>query len=440
MEALIIGAGIAGLAAARSLCSAGAKVELIEARDRIGGRIYTVRDPGLEVPVELGAEFVHGKPPSIFEALEAARLPIKEMTKRHEYWRNGKPVNRPDLFHKTDEIFERMADPNLPDQTFSEFIADVNPEEEVRRSAVAYVEGFEAARADRISIKALAQENSAQDSIDGDRVFRFSQGYHGLVEWLWQQSHSRGVRLHLSTLASTVQWRRDHVEVTARDSTNSSAEQTFSADRVVITLPLGVLQSPEGAFGAVRISPLPPQLRPALDRLEMGHAARVTLRFRPGFREEHRALAESKFIHSDDPAFPTWWTPPLTASESKPTPALTGWCGGPKAERLAGLSEAQLAEDAIGSLARILAIREDTVRSAVEDWHVRNWSADPLARGAYSYARVGGIEARRMFAQPVEDTLYFAGEAADTEGHATTVHGAMESGQRAAARIVESAA
>jgi len=438
MDVLVVGAGVAGLAAARSLCTAGIDVSILEARDRIGGRVCTVRDSALEIPVELGAEFVHGRPPSIFDLAKTAHLDIEEMAERHEYWQDGKSVRRNGLFGKADEIFERMAGPSLPDQTFSEFIAQIDAAPEVRQMAVGYVEGFNAARADRISTKALDLESRAQQAIDGDRAFRFRQGYDRLVEWFWQECRARETTRHLNTVVTVVEWRRGHVKVTARDTAKASAEQVFHADRVIVTLPLGVLQTAGDMPGAVRFSPEPPRLRSALNRLEMGHAARVTLKFRPEFMRAHPRLAESGFIHSNEDAFPTWWTP-LAAPDGRPVPALTGWCGGPKAERLARSSDAEIAELAIESLARVVGTGGDVVRREVEAPYVHNWSSDPFARGAYSYARVGGLEARRVLVEPVEDTLYFAGEAIETEGHATTVHGAIESGERAAKRIIERA-
>jgi monoamine oxidase len=414
------------------------KVCLLEARDRIGGRIHTIRDPGLAVPVELGAEFIHGRPPTILEIAEEAGLEIEEMPARQEYWKNGRRLHREHFFGKLDEIFERMSDPNLADQTFSEFLAQIDVSRETRQYATGYVEGFNGARADRISTRSLAHESRAQEAIGGDAAFRFQQGYGRLADWLWQECVSRGAILHLGTVASAVEWRRGHVRVTARVAAKDSAEQMFSADRVLITVPLGVLQASEESPGAIRFRPQPPSLRPALERLEMGYAARVTLRFRPGSREAYPALAEDGFIHSSEEAFPTWWSPPVQGGAGV-TPGVTGWAGGPKAERLADLSAAELVHHAIESLARIVGADSDAVEREVEACHFHNWITDPFARGAYSYARVNGLEARRSLSELIEKTLSFAGEAVDIEGHTATVHGAIASGQRAARQLLEGA-
>src|SRR5205823_394044 len=174
---------------------------------------------------------------------------------------------------------------------------------------------------------------------------------------------------------------------------------------------------------------------------EMGQAIRITLALRRDFWAEQQQLSQAAFIHSDDPFLPTWWTSLdsaaslLTADSSK---ALTGWAGGPKAESLSRLSDAELADRAIQSLARILSVKREAIEARLVRWYVHNWSKDQFARGAYSYARVGGLEARRLLAAPLENTLYFAGEAADTYGYSGTVHGALASGHRTARLILGS--
>ena len=150
-------------------------------------------------------------------------------------------------------------------------------------------------------------------------------------------------------------------------------------------------------------------------------------------------MSKAGFIHSDDPWLPTWWTSVAYAGAAPAgshSTALTGWAGGPKAQRLSGLSDPEIADRAIQSLARIAGVKHETLESQVMCWYVHNWSKDPFARGAYSYAGVGGLEARQRLAEPIENTLYFAGEATNTQGYSGTVHGALGSGRRAARHIL----
>lgn len=124
---------------------------------------------------------------------------------------------------------------------------------------------------------------------------------------------------------------------------------------------------------------------------------------------------------------PTWWTcHPLHA------PLLTGWTGGPAAEALAAGGIQEWLAHAFGSLARILGREESEIAGELAACQSHNWSADPFSRGAYSYVAVGGMDAQKHFGDPVEDTLFFAGEAANCDGHSGTVHGAIATGERAA--------
>jgi len=429
---IVIGAGVAGLAAARTLSASRVKVLIVEARGRIGGRILTVRDPDLHLPVELGAEFIHGRPGGLVQVAQAAGSELDEVSRKQWYSQGGKLSEADQICPKVDQIFNRMVDPNLPDQTFSDFLRRTGGDRQAMRWATGYVEGFNAAPADSISVRSLAHEMLASEQIDGDRSFRIKDGYDRIPQWLWQECKSHSATLHLETVAETVEWRCGRVEVAARSS-REDAPLVFSADRAIITVPLGVLQVPDGAPGAIRFDPELPDMRAALDRLGMGQAMRITLIFRASLREHQPLFSEAGFIHSADEFFPTWWTG-LPAR----TPVVTGWAGGPPAQRLANLSDSRLVECAIESLARALDMTREVLRSRLASWYVHNWSTDPFARGAYSYACVGGLEARRKLATPIKSTLYFAGEATNWEGFSATVHGALASGERAAQEILES--
>src|SRR5262245_49546095 len=122
---------------------------------------------------------------------------------------------------------------------------------------------------------------------------------------------------------------------------------------------------------------------------------------------------------------PTWWT------VDPEVPILIGWAGGAQAQRLSSLNTSILVCQAVHSLAHIFQKPPIEIEQQLEDAYTYDWRADPFARGSYSYALVGGADAMEQLAQPVAETLYFAGEATNSEGHAGTVHGAIATGKRA---------
>jgi len=116
-------------------------------------------------------------------------------------------------------------------------------------------------------------------------------------------------------------------------------------------------------------------------------------------------------------------------------PLLNAWLGGPDAARLSEESDSEIIRTALASLASVFGGRSHVNKLQLEAAHVHNWQRDPFSRGAYSYVSVGNNEARRTLAAPLQETLFFAGEATDTEGEAATVTGALQSGARAAREL-----
>ena len=198
----------------------------------------------------------------------------------------------------------------------------------------------------------------------------------------------------------------------------------LTARAAVITLPIGVLQ-----HGGVRFQPMPTAIKEAVPHIGNGQVFRVSVQFQERFWESIEGLRDARLLFSDDQTFPTWWTGlPVRA------PLLTGWSAGPHTETLIGRSREAIADEAIEALTRITGFDAGPL---VRAWHLHDWHADPFSRGAYSYALAGHLDARRQLAEPVENTLFFAGEATETEGHSATVHGAIATGQRAARQIMQ---
>jgi monoamine oxidase len=435
-DVLIIGAGAAGLAAARELSSANFNVIVLEARDRIGGRIHTHLDSHLTAPVELGAEFVHGKAPETLDIVQRAGFKLIELPNRHWYFRNAVLSQSGEFWSKIETLNGEMEKYNGRDLSFEEFLDKYSRQhkvDDIRSMATLYVEGFHAAHADRISVLGLVKTNEAAAEIEDEKQFRPAGGYLRIAQWLHDEAVANGARFRFETVVNEVSWSADAVTVTAK-----TGEQ-FKARRLIVTLPLGVLQRNEVTF-----TPRLPAKEEAAAKLAVGQVVKVVLRFRDPFWEKlslptddgkRAELKDFAFIHAPDEMPPTWWTQlPVRA------PLLVGWAGGTRAEKL--LSETPLRDrsdalrdQSVQALSHIFAVPVRFIEETLLEFYTHDWATDPFSRGAYSYIPVGGLKAQAALAEPVENTIYFAGEAANKKGHHGTVHGAFASGLRAAELI-----
>jgi monoamine oxidase len=335
----VIGAGAAGLAAARDLSAAGLSVRVLEARERVGGRVNTLREPALPVPVELGAEFIHGESRATWEIVERANLLACDVPERHWHLRDGKLTTSDEFWSRLEKVFERLKSEGGRDRTFDDFLAEHCEDERARETARLYVEGFHAARSERVGTRGLLRAEEASDRINGDKQFRVLDGYS---RRFWEK----------------------------------------------LELPAG---------------------------------------------DGKRSLSEMAFLHSPETAVPVWWTAlPVRA------PVLVGWAGGSAADALAGKGEEFVVGSALDSLGRLLGVTRADLDARLEAAYTHDWQADPFARGAYSYLPVGGVGAHKDLARPVAGTLFFAGEATNTNGHIGIVDGAIVTGRRAARELIDS--
>jgi len=410
----VVGAGIAGLAAAATLSRAGVRVSIVEARDRIGGRVCTRRDPRLDAAIELGAEFVHGKPVELLSLLERAETPVRAIEGAW-YW-EGESGLEPLHFQKAlKPVLDPLQKQAEPDRPFLEFLRELRPAPDPRASALAlgYVEGFHAADPACAGTVGLAQQEKASASEGGELPRRVPDGLDRFVETM------RGAAtLHLQTVVREVRWRRG--EVTLESTTPGGAVvRPRRARRAVITLPLGVLQA-----GSVHFTPEVRHVQEAVSRLAMGAVLKVVLLLR-------EPLWEGAFALSRRRHFPTWWT--LAPAKE---PALVGWAAGPAAARLTGLPADTLVKAAVQEVSGLLRLAPARLQASLLGTHVADWGADPYARGAYSWEPVGAGKARAELAVPAEGTLFFAGEAVNAGGTAGTLQAALASGRRAAKEVL----
>jgi monoamine oxidase len=425
---VIIGAGVAGLTAGAELASKGHATLILEARDRIGGRVWTRHEPELSAPVELGAEFIHGEIAETFELLQEVGKSALDTSGRRWTWRDGKLQQRAgSLFDQVQEGLKLFAQSERRDIPFEQFLSEgerYGLTREACKLARASVEGFDAADPARVSTLSIAEEWGAGGMLDAPQ-FRPSGGYSSVLAALSGALDRKHVRLQLHTVVHSVKW-DSSVEV---DGEFLGEPFHARARKAIITLPLGVLQAPADARGAVRFSPPLKEKHGALEGLASGPVIKVVLRFRAAFWEELEGgkYRDAGFFHAPDLTFPTFWTP-----RPERAPLLNAWMGGPRAARLAQRPLTDVAREASETAKALFGGHDLELEAA----YVHDWLSDPFSRGAYSYVTAGAQSARRELAAPIRDTLFFAGEATDPEGG--TVTGALHSGERAAREVHES--
>jgi monoamine oxidase len=429
-DVIVVGAGAAGLAAAAHLSRNGKSVCILEARDRIGGRILSVRPRGAALPLEMGAEFIHGESAAVFEQLrQAGDVAVDAAQTRYRVPQPGHMKRSEDLFETMKERLQSIPRPRT-DLPFAEFLEKhqrrLSPT--VRAFATMLVEGFDAADPARASAIEILKEWGGGSAADAP-TFRPQRGYGALMDSLAGSLDPAKSSVQLGCAVKEVRWRRGEVNVAY---TRHGEPGAVRAAQAIITLPLSVMQLPALTPGSVLFTPTLPRKQVPLSRLLMGPVVKLVLCFSKPFWAEideglHRDVA---FFHAQGAPFPTFWTSlPVRA------PVITAWSGGPKAAKLVGRGTDEVLRPALASIAEIFGKRRD-YRKMLEAVYWHDWQSDPYSCGAYSYSGVGGGPARKLLAKSVEETLFFAGEAFDEE-ESSSVGGALNTGQRAAKELLQ---
>ncbi len=429
VDAIIIGAGASGLSAARELSRKGKKVIIVEARDRIGGRIHSMKGEGFDVRIEAGAEFVHGNLPLTLQLLQEYGIVYHHVEGEIWNFRKGKFFKGYDVIQHQ-ELLEEKLHGVTEDISIEEFIhTHFSSEryEEMVDAIRGYIEGYDAADIARASTLAFKEEWQQEQPWE---QYHINGGYSMLMHALWQECHDYGVKLFLSEVVKEIHWNASHVEVI------TDVKTTYTADQVLITIPLGVWQAPAGAEAAIAFFPPLPKKLEAAYALGFGHVVKFVLEFRQAFwKDKSVQQATGADLHKffflfSDATVPTWWT-----QEPNPAPVLTGWLSGPAALHYTG-DEQQMTNDALQSLSDIFKIKVEDLRKELLASRVFHWTNDPYALGAYSYSTLEADKFMEQFKKPVGQRLFFAGEALE-RGHGTgTVEAALGSGLEAAKEMV----
>ena len=431
-DAVIVGAGAAGLAAAAELARSDARVAVVEGRDRVGGRIRTLRDSRAPVAVELGAEFVHGRAPLTRRLLSAGGVGTIPMEGEAWLGEGGRMLPGDSAWEGIGRVLGALESDRVPDRSFADFLRSDGGRFSPADSAAAraFVEGFHASDAERISERSLAGEGTHAASDSG----RLPEGYDTLVREVAARVAPEVIAL--GRTVRRISWWRGRVELETVASADGVPVEPLMARAVVVTVPVGVLKRPNTP-ASIRFEPPIAALADALDGLAMGSALRVSLAFerdlwgeRPLLPTPEGVPAPPSFIHTPARGFNAYWT-----AEPASAPFLVAWAGGSRSRALPG-DVASLADLALTELAEATGAELTPLREGLRAAWCHDWRSDVYSLGAYPYVTVGGMEAPDRLGRPVEDTVFFAGDAtaAETIG---TVEGALASGRRAAEQVLK---
>ena len=418
---VVVGAGAAGLIAARELAQTGRKVTLLEARERCGGRILPLPVQDFGYAAEGGAEFIHGEAPVTHGLLREAGLSTQAM--RGARWRVEEGgLARNEMMQPDTERLQRALSKLHDDMTVTAFLKQhfAGPEHnELRQSFVRMVEGYDAADPDRASILAIRDEWMGSGR---NKTSRIVGGYGPLVEFLAAECRKLGVAVHLGAVVTAI-------ETTDRRNVVRCADGgSFVGDVVILTMPLALLPSVA----------LPPSVRNkvvAAADIGFGNVIKYLLRFKTRWWAESRGqdLSDLSFLRTGG-TVPVWWT-----QYPAEHPVLTGWLAGPRATRMAHLAEGELIKAGIASLADAFALPHAQLAADLVAARAIDWGKDPFARGAYSYATPETRAARATLASAAADGVLFAGEAFYEGEDMGIVEAALASGRETARAVLAGA-
>ncbi|MEO0537817.1 MAG: NAD(P)/FAD-dependent oxidoreductase [Cyanobacteria bacterium P01_A01_bin.123] len=422
-DTIIIGAGAAGLAAARTLQDANRSVLLLEARDRLGGRVNTNYDFAPH-PIECGAEYLHGEnivTRDWVRRYRLATLPVFDQY-RHQFmyvnqkllpfrrWSTIPGMEVLDVMDGSpiDTWIAEWIDDGKPDVSLAQFLSlhQVELSTEVRRIVDHFLSGSYGATLDQLGVYGLAELTYEGD---GDRYSRLQNGYSHLLE-----RFAAGLNIRCATPVARIRWNSSGVQI------QTETDTTYTAQQVVITLPLALLQA-----NAVAFEPQLPEAKlNAIQGLGAGHITKLILKFDQPFWSQK---LESCLTILDTQL---WWRPGWKRNNE--APVFTAYTGATGADQLGALGQEGAIRAGLQNLEQMF---EMPLAERLIDALFVDWQADPYAQMAYSYVPVNGAGLRSQLAQPIDQVLFFAGEATHPT-RAATVHGALESGMRAAHEIL----
>jgi monoamine oxidase len=432
---IIIGAGAAGLQAGRRLSAAGNRVILLEAAPEPGGRILGLTPGGFSVPVEGGAEFIHGPLEHSLRLAKEAGVELQAVRGQMVRMGGGEGHDTGSggvvgggegddgweglMGGDWDRLMEEMGrlKTDLPIADFLAEHFEGARYARLRESVTRFAEGYDLADLRRVSTRALYLEWSREG--DDAEEYRVVGGYRQLIDFMAGECRRNGAELHYASPVTDISWNKGRVEVWTMGG------RVYGGDTLIVSASLGILGS-----GVLRFSPVLPGVDAAIKQLGFGSVIKILMEFKQAFWLEKKKKEQTLFVLSDQ-AIPTWWT-----QADEDSVLLTGWLAGERMHRFQQLDEDGKRASCLRSLAAIFSRKTEELQNELVAMRVLDWAGAAFVRGGYSYETVESSAARSLLAAGIKDTIWFCGEAF-YEGEAPgTVEAALSSGWDLAEKII----
>jgi monoamine oxidase len=419
---IIIGGGVAGLMTAFELSKHALPVTVLESKDRLGGRIFTLNDNAFSQPVELGAEFIHGDLPLTLSLLNEAGIAYQSINEKMFHVEKGEFKQQKEFTEDWNKLMRNMHDlkKDMPLSVFLDNFFKENKYAALRESVKSFAGGFDLADISTASTKSLYREWNKE--MDGQ--YRINGGYKMLVDYLESQCKKNGCIIHTNCCVKKIGWQKDEVNML------TFCSRLFKSNKVILTVPLSNLQLNYTDEDYIEFVPSIPEHINAAKNIGFGKVIKIILEFRENFWNDTKKDAGFIFINEE---VPTWWTQ-LPAENA----VLTGWIGGAKADVLKDETDEIILLKALQSLANAFDISLEDLKEKMKASKIVNWYREPGINGGYSFNTTESFHAKKVLQKSLSDTIFFAGEALFEGTPVGTVEAALNSGKKTALQVLRS--
>lgn len=425
-DIIIVGSGAAGLMAARELAKAGKKIIILEAKNRIGGRIWPLSEQEFGYAAQGGAEFTHGKIPVTKSLLREAGLTYLPMPSDREMWifdgelKKGYLITEhPEFLQHKEEIDEKLKGlkEDISIAVFLDKFFTGDKYAKLRELIIQMVQSFDAADLNKISTFSLREEWLGQEEWIQDRI---KEGYGAVINFLESECKKYSVRILLNKIVNKIEFNTNVVNIHCLDNGD------YQASKVIVTVPISTIKQ-------IQFQPPIPEKLKAADDIGFGLVIKVLFKFKDRWwlKIDSKDMSRMAFILCSMGKFNAWWTQYPEVSS-----VLTGWIAEPNVLELKDKSPEEIVELGIDSLSKVFGVDEEIIRKHLLHYKVANWSNDPFSRGAYSYSTINSERAYAELKKSLDNKIFFAGEALYSELETATVEGALASGLEVAGKIL----